>query len=324
MGKLIEWPLGFRPMETAGSVWDKVSQGPSKQWTHWPNPFPFLRDFKVLACEQEFIFQATFWGLVALRWFWSNFIPSPVELTRKTVSGGYKCGFYMTDGFGSPLDLIWEDKSVSKAVLQISGPFTETLFYLWAAQTSFSGLQSAQHAILAAERCNADKNEVILFAGGGDFNFSPESGAPVGFSVAYDPLNRYDGIASIQFFAGDITGYAVGWLTTNGKTVSHAEIYIRSAVYEGPHTILSGLAPGTITPWRVTFSMPTFLTQDFEIRMDIIQSGGGSSNLGVARFIMSYNRLANFDDPTHLTVPDPCKSKFLSPMNYNPVHPSAV
>ncbi len=319
MPKDINWPPKFRPAETAGSVWDKVKQGPSKSWTHWPNPFPYLRDLKVLACEDTVQLQLLFWGAVFGRWFFSNFIPSPVELTRKTVAGGYKCGFYVGEGFGSPLDIIWEDKSVSKAVLEISGPFTTTLFYLWAMQTGWSGLSAAHHAFLAVERCDAAMNECLVMNGDGDWNFSPESGSPVGFDVIYDPLHRWDGIASMQFFAGALSIHAFGYVTATGASVSSCDVYIRSAVYTGPKVHLGAFGPNATRYFYVEFNQQTTLTQDFEIRMDIVQSPTFSAHtsMHVDRFTGKFDHVQSVD-PTRLLVPDPCRSRLLSPMNYLP------
>lgn len=309
-------------------MWDKVSQGPSKSWTHWPNPFPFLRDLQVVACEDRVQIRLWFWGAVFGRWFFSNFIPSPVELTRKVISGGYKCGFFLPDRvnelgdikqkqLGSPLDFIWADRSVSQAVLEMSSPFTTTLFYLWAFQTAWSGMSAAHHALIAIESCAALKNEVLLGTGSGDWNFSPESGSPVGFTTYYDPLGRYDGISSITFPAGAISGFACGYVQSLGKNVTSCEIYIRSAVYTGPKVQLAPMAPGDVKGFALDFGVQSTLTQDYEIRMDVVQTPTFGPRLGliVERFTMTYNKV-HPTNPTPLKVPDPCKSQFLSLMNW--------
>jgi len=320
--KHIDWPPKFRPVNPAGSVWDKVSQGPSKSWTHWPNPFPYLKDMQVLACEDRITLRLWFWGAIFGRWVFSNFVPSPVELTRKTISGGYKCGFYLDPGFGSPLDLIWEDKSVSQAVLEINRPFVETLFYLWAMQTVWSGMSAAHHAYLAVERCGAALNEVILVGGSGDWNFSPESGSPVGFQTAYDPLHRYDGISSIQFFAGQINGFACGYVSANGCDVSSARVYIRSAVYSGDVQEIGPIPNFGTRAFAIDISKLTSLTQDFEIRMDVIKSPAtvGRAAMVVTRFIMSYGKEPHPAPTTPLKIADPCFGQNINAMSFENSH----
>jgi len=304
-------------------VWNNVSQGPSKSWTHWPNPFPFLRDLKVIACEDTIQLRLWFWGAVFGRWFFSSFIPSPVELTRKTVAGGYKCGFYFGQKFGSPLDFIWTDKSVSKAVLEMSSPITTGLFYMWAFSAAWEGLSSAHHALLAIERCDLARNEVLLLDGDGDFLFSPQSGSPVGYNVIQDPHGYYNGAAAIFQPRGHNVLTAFGYVTSEGKTVTSCEVYIYTATGTGPHVSLGALSPGQTKPFMCEWSVQNPLDQDYAVRMDIVQSGGGLTGIHVTRFTAVHDAPPFPPDPQPLRVPDPCKSRLLSPMNYLPPDPSA-
>jgi len=322
MGKA-EWPPKFKPANTAGSIWNKVSQGPSRSWTHWPNPFPFIRDLRVIACEETIQIRLWFWGAVFGRWFVSNFIPSPVELTRKTVAGGYKCGFYFGTKFGSPLDFIWKNKSVSQAMLEMQSPFTTTLFYLWAGTAAWEGMQSAHQALLAIERCGLANNEILLKDGDGDFLFSPQSGSPVGYNVMQDPHGWYNGAAAIFLPRGHNVLHAVGYVTSGGKTVTSCNIYIYTATGSGPVFSLGGLSPGQTKSFSVDWSVGNPLDQDYAIRVDIVQSGGGFTGVHVTRFTAVHDAPPFPDPPAPLMVPDPCRSRLLSPMNYLPPDPSA-
>jgi len=318
-----EWPQQFSPKNASKSIWNEVSKGPSKSWTHWPNPFPFLRDLKVIACEETIQVRLQFWGAVFGRWAFSTFVPSPVELTRKTIAGGYKCGFYFGQKFGSPLDFIWTDKSVSKAVLEMSSPITTGLFYMWAFSAAWEGLSSAHHALLAIERCDLERNEVLLLDGDGDFLFSPQSGSPVGYNVIQDPHGWYSGSASVFLPAGHNRIWAVGYVTSEGKTVSSCEVYIYTATGTGPHVSLGAFSPGQTKAFECEWSVQHPLDQDYAVRMDIVQTGGGFTGIHVTRFSLKHGAPPDDLNPFPLRVPDPCKSRLLSPMNYLPPDPSA-
>jgi len=332
MGKA-EWPEQFRNVKAASTVWDEAYKrinigntkgyNPAGKWSHWPNPFPYLRDLKVIACEETILVRLWFWGAVFGRWAFSTFIPSPVELTRKTVSGGYKCGFYFGRKFGSPLDFIWEDKSVSRALLQMEGPATSALFYMWAIGAAWEGMSAAHHALLAIERCGLANNEVLLEDGEGDFLFSPQSGSPVGYQTIQDPHSYYNGSAAIFQPKGHNVITAFGIITSAGKTVTSCDIYIYTATGSGPHTSIGSLSPGQTKSWECEWSVQNPLDQDYAVRVDIVQSGGGFTEVIVKRFIAVHDAPPQHVDPMPLYVPDPCRSRLMSPMNYLPPDPSA-
>jgi len=62
-------------------------------YTHWPSPYNFQKNIKVLACQDGWVAEIELYATAAGYFFWSNLVPSPVEITRKLFLGSYKCGF---------------------------------------------------------------------------------------------------------------------------------------------------------------------------------------------------------------------------------------
>jgi len=196
-------------------VWEKVKDNPRK-WSHWPNPLTnMVKKIDVLACENTWQAKVEMWAIGLANFFWTNFIPSPVELTRKVTMGGYKCGFYLPIEVKSPLDIVWKDGRTSQVLLEISRPITTALFYWWAAETAWDALSTFSSLLMKEELCDLDKNEVLLRDGdllipGSLHDF--DSGAAL-YEEIYDPDNRYEGAG---YFIGEqgfqsVTAHAFGY-----------------------------------------------------------------------------------------------------------------
>jgi len=226
------------------SMWDLVSGGANdfkdRGFRSWPNPFDgMMQDIEVLACQDTWQARIKMYGTAFGNWFWTNIVPSPVEITRKTLTGGYKCGFYFKTKWGSPIDIIWKDGSVSEMLLEISRPFVEVLFYMWAAESLFSALDTYQSIIYAMAKCGHDHDECLLadglgeaFAGGASF------GTPNAYSTIQDVRHMYSspGGAIDVFKRGYLKLDAFGRTLAAGSNIFHSniEFMVGTTPFGGP------------------------------------------------------------------------------------------
>jgi len=300
-----------------GSIWDTVNGIQPRNYTHWPNPFPAISNIRVLACENDFIILTELLAPVAVHFFFTHFVPSPVEITRKLISGSYKCGLYLPIKVRSPLDLIWADGSAAKAVSGISSPVTTGLFGLWAASTLMEGLEVAHTLILAMQMCRENAREAIMIQGHAYFPSPEMTGSPGLYTTTWDPLGKCDPIpGDIRYSPGGVTADAFGYLVNTGSTIIDAHIYliIGGDIYgEGVH-----LAPGIGD--RSAFHLSAQITEemggDVQVRMHIIQENPHpfSTLLQVTQFIVSWGPFADF--PTNGPnpyPPDPCRAAGMPP-----------
>jgi hypothetical protein len=227
----------------------------------WPNPFDgMLKDIDVLACQDTFQAKVKMVGIEFANWFWTNIVPSPVEITRKTITGSYKCGFYLNTKWGSPVDIPWEDAGVSEMLLEITSPAVQALFFLWASETTFDAVSRAQSIVYAMEKCGLDRDECLLMDGLGE---AFAGGAPNGTPNAYVVLqDRHHLYASP---GGDVTTFKPGYLQMDafGKTLSagcdifHSNIGFYSGVNPLPGqeaAVVQGAIPsGNIRKWSLHF-----------------------------------------------------------------------
>jgi len=165
--------------------------GKSIKYGRWPNPFDnMIKRIDVLACEGEFLPLIEMYGIGFGNWFWTNFVPSPYEIIRKTVTGSYRCGFYGPIKLRSPLDIIWRDGRTSRVLGSILSPLTKGLFYIWGAQTLWDALQTWQTLQYAQEACDWDGNTTVLANASAPWNTENGGGSLAFATTVYDPRHR--------------------------------------------------------------------------------------------------------------------------------------
>lgn len=238
-------------------VWDYVSDNPRK-FTHWPSPFAnMVKKLDVIACEHTWQARMEFWTKTAAEFFFTSFVPSPVELTRKFVLGSYKCGFYLPIKVKSPLDIIWRGTKPAVFYGELARPLTTGLFYFWAASTIFEGLNTWTSGIYRGEFCDIDGNETLLRDGHGTFPTGSgfRSGSAALFQVMYDPQNRYDGSGGTILVAqpSSTNVNAFGFIETNASTLTNVQVGIKiGGVVKGLVGVGTCL-PFTRTPWEASW-----------------------------------------------------------------------
>lgn len=115
-------------------VWETIKrEGKSiANFNHWPSPFNFVKRINVLVCNQDtWIAEIELAFTMAAYFFWTNVVPSPRELERKSFTGGYRCGFYIDVGVKSPVEILFGE-GTARMIAEIASPFAQGLFWFWA------------------------------------------------------------------------------------------------------------------------------------------------------------------------------------------------
>jgi len=158
-------------------------------WTHWPSPYNFQAHITQLACEPTWQAKVELYATGFAWWFWSNLVPSPVELTRKLFLGGYKCGFYLPIRFKSPLTFFIGQGGVT-FLAELIRPVTTFFFYWWLASSLFAALDTYHTVQMLEDEC---QNEGFFTLLGGAETSVNSSGdyEGVGMQVLSDPFGRH-------------------------------------------------------------------------------------------------------------------------------------
>lgn len=205
------------------------------KYTHWPNPFGELREINAMICGPEVVLDLKFWGRMAGAFYVSNFVPSPVELTRRWLTGQYRCGVgfdlfpfkevpFPGKAWG-PLDILWTDGRASRALAGSFSPIMQGLFYLWAAGTAYNALQQWSTVMLEMASCDANEFDANMATGDADFTGTGGTGAPNGYSIISDPAgmaNALDGFYNV--LEAHANSVAFGEIISLGKAIDNVRI----------------------------------------------------------------------------------------------------
>jgi len=246
------------------SIWNVNKDGPNKAakvwYTKWPDPTKnFVKDMRILACQHTFQAKLEFATLGAAHFFWGSFVPQPNEIVRKTATGSYKCGFYLGMKFPSPLELVFDTKTVT-AFAEMIRPATTALWFMWAMSSAWDALSQWQQMMGMVNDCEDDHSECLLRDGTGDLFAADPAGSPGFYTAIYDPFHMYaspgGGIDMVipQYIVMD----AHGQFVTGGTTVEWVEIYFIKGGTEpipGSSVFRAGdLNPGSVVEWTLSYS----------------------------------------------------------------------
>jgi len=214
------------------SIWENSLKETKESVMHgaWPNPFRnMIKRIDVLACEDTWLAMVEMVGLAAVEFFWTHFVPSPVEITRKVALGSYKCGFFSPIKVKSPIDIIWRDGRTSRMLLQIATPVTTGLFYWWAQDTFRDALSTFHSLQIASEMCDEDENETILRDGSAPMQTNPSLGSPAFATVMWDPKDRAIENDCIIYEPDPCSGscYAFGYFESLSATYDNCRVGMR-------------------------------------------------------------------------------------------------
>lgn len=204
------------------------------KYTSWSNPFHnAVQEMKVIACESEFLIDIKMLYPGIGEWFFSNFVPSPMELLRKTITGGYRCGFFLGVKFKSPLDIIWRDGSGSRFLGRIVRPFATATFFYWGLNTLWEGLALWQTMIYMGEFCDERNDECVVGGGATQLRIDGSGvGNCAGGLDIWDPNGWHEGLeGSIHVPEGfNTNAYVYFTITSAGVTVDRLRIGLELAL----------------------------------------------------------------------------------------------
>jgi len=170
------------------SMWDIASDiNPASKYSHWPSPFNGIRNMQVLACQPNMEFLVDLFMPVAANFFFTNFLPSPRELLRRSLLGPYKCGIILQPPKKSPMAIIF-GRNTQRVIVGSLAPALTVAYYMWAAGTIWEAASTWTSMIYDIERCEQDQYSGVALNGGGE-KVGPGEGAPVGWDPLFDPNN---------------------------------------------------------------------------------------------------------------------------------------
>jgi len=248
---------------TVASVYNYAGGFPSQfkksGYKHWPNPFHNApKNIKVLACQDTWQAKFEMWGLGLGAWLWSAAVPEPNEIIRKTATGSYKCGFYFLDELPNPIEFVTDTETVA-AFGEMIRPAVTALFYVWAAETLFSGLDQYQSIIYAQEMCDLEHGETLLAEGSGSLFGNSGVGSPGFYRTLWDPEHHY------SWPSGDVEWHhrkyvaadAAGHILAGGAAVDNIRMFFaRGSTEPAPGTSIYETGPmsiGDVASWTLEF-----------------------------------------------------------------------
>jgi len=176
----------------------------------WPNPVNYIVDFDELSCDETWQGTIKFAVAAYAAYAWATFVPSPAEIFRKTLTGGYRCGFYFMPKFKSPLRLFISEGGV-KLFAEFIRPFTTALFWWWVAESVYGAFATWQTVMHRAERCieshcsTQEKLGVALLVPG------THNGVPGAFTKIQDDCNMDPGGTGVVGVNSDEWTAACAW-----------------------------------------------------------------------------------------------------------------
>jgi len=306
------------------SIWNTVKKAAPTSYSKWPNPFPVIEDIATLSCDDDIYIRIKMYAGVWAHWWFDNFVPSPIEITRKVVSGGYKCGFYLPVKVRSPLDIIWQDGRTSKALLQISRPLTTGLFALWATQTAWSAMDTASSLFILAQSCDQEPRSAVMGQGHAFFPASSQDGTAVFWTVFWDPEDKCDPApGGIRFEPGGVQASWFGYLVNTGALISSftATLKIGGVAVD---TATVAPAPGESAAIGLTGALNSLDGGVVVMEAHVEQTGQGAftTELVGTRFIVQFSPHVDPEPPGQLPfLPDPCRAPGMP--SFGPFGPQA-
>lgn len=261
------------------------------KYNHWPNPFRnMVKSINVLACEGTWEAMIEMYAVAFGNWFWSNFVPSPFEITRKVFTGSYKCGFYFGPKVKSPLDFVWEDGETSRALGSILRPVTQGLFYMWAGQTIWEALQTWQSLLYAMEMCDWDGNTTTMADASAPINTHHVSGSPAFANVIWDPRSRAEpnNTQVIVSYETVWQCHFVGYFVSSGDVLTNCKVGFTINGVQQQLTPVADVGAGQVKAFAITVegTSPILVAQPY-FECDSNQAGVLPSDLLCSRFIVN-------------------------------------
>jgi len=211
-------------------------------WSHWPTPYNFQTKITQLACEPTWQAKIELYATGFAWWFWTNIVPSPVEITRKVLLDSYKCGFYLPIKVKSPLQFFIGKGGVT-FLAELARPITTFAFYWWVASSIFAALDTYHTVQILEEECQTQGFACLLGPTGAAFFTNGIYEGP-GMPVISDPFGRHVTASGVHVHNTVWDYNLFGSYHTGGNTFDRISISIMVGAQELSTIELSG-APST-------------------------------------------------------------------------------
>jgi len=257
------------------------------KWSHWPSPYNFEGRIRVLACKDGWQAEVELYATAFAWWFYSNVVPSPVEITRKIMLGGYRCGFYTPIRIKSPLSFFIGDKGVKFLAERLRGPLT-VLFWWWVASSLFAALDTWHTVQLAKAECDEAAWECLLGNGWQTINIP---GFYMGgeWEVLSDTEGHHLGGSNVAVFAGTAT--ASGWVSVEPRGMNITSVVIEIRTPGGVEHRQEITGPGDDGLWHgshtVDFDAPHAGVASLWVQVFGTFVPGGTARLDFSRFTVT-------------------------------------
>jgi len=303
------------------STWSKSINTIEKDFSHFPNPFPFIKNWRVISCGPDVTLIIQMWGAFLGSFVWSQFFPTPKQLIKHGIHGDYACGIELDAGDSEAADIIWSDSNFAEVALEIAGPLQEAVIAVWAVSALFEGLDLAHSLYMAVETCPGDPNECKLGDGSSFFPSAEETGAAVLYTSLWDPTHAGDPTpGDIRYPTGNVTFEAFGYLTNVGADISLAEVFFSGAgQFDNKHTIAPPPIGGR-TAFHLYTNFHASSSGAISVALHIKQTSAGAftTNFICTRFIAHFGP----DAPDPRTQYSPHAPRSCSAPNQPPLNPT--
>jgi len=269
------------------TLWEQ-GQDAYRKYHHWPNPYKFfMQDMEILSCGPTFQAKVKYVGSEIFNFWFTNFVPSMVEIERRIVMGKYKCGFVLKARDKGRVGIIWKNPAIRTAVIEMSNPWLSGLFYMWAAQTAYDAITTWQSMVLKMSQCGADPHATMIRDGISLLGYGHNDGGAALGDTIQDPEGRAsETITGVNCLGGEIwTGNAFGYYLGNNCSSDNVEVFWRYNGEEHSHQFIGHVPIGGVIPFSLggnTVTTPGIFAP--QIRADVNMEGLLRPEFYVVRF----------------------------------------
>jgi hypothetical protein len=305
------------------TTWSKNIKTIQKDFSHFPNPFPFVKNWRVISCGPNVAMIIEMWGAFLGSFVWSQLVPTPKQLIKHGIHGDYACGIELDAEDAEPASLIWSDGNFATVALEMAGPLQEAVIAVWAVSALFEGLDLAHSLYMAVETCGGLPDQAIM--GDGD-TFLPSDvmrGGPNLYTTLYDPMHLCDPTpGDIRYDPGPVTIEAFGYLSSTGHPITSFSVFFAGVPGDGARTSVTPPSGPGRTAWHIVYTFNATNGGAATVAGDIVQSGQGAfgTDFICTRFYLTQAQPAF--DPTHPNYPHLPRS--CSAPNQPPLVPASL
>lgn len=284
----------------------------SIRYGRWPDPFRnMLKRIDVLACEDTWQAQFTMYALAFGHWFWSNYIPGPWELTRKTFAGSYRCGFYRAGKVRSPLNIVWRDGRTARALGEIIRPVATGAFWVWNIGSKWEALKTWESLQIKQELCDENQNSSLMRDSEALFTTTGhKEGPPALGAIIYDPKSRMnENITLCEYgFPCRWTAHAYGYFVSLSAQLNNCSAKIDTGSGSDPWIPFGNAAPFEALPFDVHIQGEgSAAILQLQMAFDVVGGALLKARFHCVRFTCNITDLNEPDPGLSLPVPEPEK-----------------